>query len=119
MKYFKLRNNSILSLNDDKILEDLNLSVKPFILRKKTKMSLSPFQKKIVTKVYIDLPNTQKMLYLKVLNDIDKEMDEMIESEWFMKSKIKILQLLTKLRQICIDPTVMYEIYIGERAKIE
>lgn len=119
MKYFKLRNNSILSSNDAKNLEDLNLSVKPFILRRKKEDVVKSLLKKIVNKVHIELPNTQKMLYLKVLNDTKKEMDEMIESELFMKSKIKILQLLTKLRQIYIDPTVMYEIYIGERAKIE
>lgn len=32
---------------------------------------------------------------------------------------MKILQLLTKLRQICIDPNVMYENYDGESIKIE
>ena len=111
MKYFKLRNNSILSLNDAKNLEDLNLSVKPFILRRKKEDVVKSLPEKIVTKVYIDLPNTQKMLYLKVLNDTKKKMDVMIESEGFMKSIIKILQLLTKLRQICIYPTVMYENY--------
>ena len=104
---------------DLEILKDLNLSIKPFILRRKKEDVVKSLPEKIENKVYIDLPNKQKMLYLKVLNDTKKEMDEMIESEGFMKSKVKILQLLTKLRQICIDPTVMYENYSGERAKIE
>ncbi len=32
---------------------------------------------------------------------------------------MKILQLLMKLRQICIDPSVMYENYTGDRVKID
>ena len=56
---------------------------------------------------------------MKVLNDTKKEMDEMISEGGFQKSRMKILQLLTKLRQICIDPSVMYENYNGESIKIE
>ena len=43
----------------------------------------------------------------------------MIRNGGFQKSRMKILQLLTKLRQICIDPNVMYENYDGESIKIE
>ena len=59
------------------------------------------------------------MLYMKVLKDTKKEMDEMIRDGGFEKSRMKILQLLMKLRQICIDPSVMYENYIGDRVKID
>lgn len=46
-------------------------------------------------------------------------MDELIGSEGFTKARFKILQLLTKLRQICIDPSIVYENYKGGSAKIE
>ena len=73
MKYFKLRNNSILSLNDAKNLEDLNLSVKPFILRRKKEDVVKSLPEKIVTKVYIDLPNTQKCYIWKYLMILKKK----------------------------------------------
>ena len=56
---------------------------------------------------------------MKVLKDTREEMDEMIRTGGFQKSRMKILQLLMRLRQICIDPTVMYENYTGDRVKIE
>ena len=102
-----------------KLLENLNHQIKPFILRRKKQDVVKSLPKKIENKIYIELPEKQKMLYMKVLNDTKKEMDEMISEGGFQKSRMKILQLLTKLRQICIDPSVMYENYNGESIKIE
>ena len=102
-----------------KLLESLNHQIKPFILRRKKQDVVKSLPKKIENKIYIELPEKQKMLYMKVLNDTKKEMDEMISEGGFQKSRMKILQLLTKLRQICIDPSVMYENYNGESIKIE
>lgn len=102
-----------------KLLENLNHQIKPFILRRKKKDVVKSLPKKIENKIYIELPEKQKMLYMKVLNDTKKEMDDMISEGGFQKSRMKILQLLTKLRQICIDPSVMYENYNGESIKIE
>ena len=104
---------------DLKILKLLNYQITPFILRRKKEDVIKSLPEKIENKVYIDLPEKQKKLYLKVLNDTKKEMDEMIRNGGFQKSRMKILQLLTKLRQICIDPNVMYENYDGESIKIE
>ena len=104
---------------DLKILKLLNYQITPFILRRKKEDVIKSLPEKIENKVYIDLPEKQKKLYLKVLNDTKKEMDKMIRNGGFQKSRMKILQLLTKLRQICIDPNVMYENYDGESIKIE
>lgn len=102
-----------------KLLKSLNYQIKPFILRRKKQDVIKSLPNKIENKIYIDLPEKQKMLYLKVLNDTKKEMDELINNGGFQKSRMKILQLLTKLRQICIDPNVMYDNYTGESIKIE
>lgn len=61
----------------------------------------------------------QKSLYVKTLNQTKKEMDELIKDEGFIKARFKILQLLTKLRQICVDPSVLYENYKYESVKLE
>ena len=102
-----------------KTLKLLNYQIKPFILRRKKCDVISSLPKKIVNNIYIDLPEKQKMLYLKVLNDTKNEMDEMIRNGGFQKSRMKILQLLTRLRQICIDPSVMYDNYDGESIKLD
>ncbi len=104
---------------DLEVLKTLSLQIKPFILRRKKSEVAESLPDKIENKVYIELPKKQKLLYMKELEDTKREMDDIIASEGFLKSRIKLLQLLTKLRQICIDPSVMYENYDGERAKIE
>ena len=101
------------------VLNNLSNQIKPFILRRKKSDVIKSLPKKIENKIYIDLPDKQKMLYMKVLKDTKKEMDEMIRDGGFEKSRMKILQLLMKLRQICIDPSVMYENYTGDRVKID
>lgn len=103
---------------DIEVLKTLNLQIKPFILRRKKSEVVESLPDKIENKIYIDLPKKQKLLYMKVLEDTKKEMDEILATEGFLKSRVKLLQLLTKLRQICIDPSVMYENYHDERAKI-
>ena len=101
------------------ILNNLSRQIQPFILRRKKKDVVKFLPKKIENKIYIELPDKQKMLYMKVLKDTKKEMDEMIKDGGFEKSRMNILQLLMKLRQICIDPSVMYENYTGDRIKID
>ena len=61
----------------------------------------------------------QKKLYVATLKKTREEMDEIIEREGFKKGSFKILQLLMKLRQLCIDPRILYENYTGGSAKIE
>lgn len=65
---------------DLKILKLLNYQITPFILRRKKEDVIKSLPEKIENKVYIDLPDKQKKLYLKVLNDTKKEMDEMIRN---------------------------------------
>ena len=60
----------------------------------------------------------QKKIYLAQLKKSKQEMDEIIENEGFQKARFKILQLLTKLRQICIDPKIIFENYKDESVKI-
>lgn len=102
-----------------KVLKTLNYQISPFILRRKKSDVVKSLPKKIENKVYIDLPDMQKKLYIKVLKDTKKEMDELVQNGGFQKSRMKILQLLTKLRQLCIDPSVLYDNYNGEAIKIE
>ena len=100
-------------------LKKLNYQIKPFILRRKKKDVSKELPDKIENNIYLELPDIQKALYLNVVKTTKEEMDELIKTEGWSKARFKILQLLTKLRQICIDPSVLYEDYKGESIKLE
>lgn len=46
-------------------------------------------------------------------------MEETLNEEGISKARFLILQLLTKLRQICIDPSIIYEDYKGGSNKVD
>ena len=97
----------------------LNYQIKPFILRRKKQDVTKDLPEKLENNIYLDLPEMQKALYVKELNDAKKEFEELLATEGFQKARFKILQLLMKLRQICVDPTVMYENYKYDSIKLE
>lgn len=101
------------------ILDNLNKQIKPFILRRKKKDVIKELPDKLENNIYIDLNPEQKKLYVAQLEKTQKELDEILQNEGFKKGNFKILQLLTKLRQLCIDPKIIYENYQGGSAKIE
>ena len=100
-------------------LDNLNYLIKPFILRRKKVDVISDLPDKIENNIYLDLPNKQKKLYLSVLKDSEREFKEILSTEGMNKARFKILQLLMKLRQICIDPNILFSNYDGEAIKME
>ena len=74
---------------------------------------------KIENNIYIDLTKKQKKIYLAELEKTKKKMEELFENGVFEKSRIEELKLLTRLRQICIDPGMIYENYKGGASKIQ
>ena len=119
---FKFREKYLIKdVNEEdlNILKTLNEQISPFILRRKKKDVIKSLPEKLESKIYMELPKQQKLLYVKVLNDTKEEMDQLIREQGFQKSRVKVLQLLTKLRQLCIDPNVLFEEYTGESVKME
>lgn len=104
---------------DQKRLKNLNKQISPFILRRKKQDVVKDLPPKIENNVYIELGDEQKKLYMGLVKKTQKEIDEMIASEGFQKSRFKILELLTRLRQLCICPSIIYENYKGSSSKIE
>ncbi len=102
-----------------KSLDNLKKQIQPFILRRKKKDVVLELPDKIENNIYLELTKEQKKIYVAELEKTQKEMDELLSDGGFSKSRFKILQLLTKLRQICIDPNIIYENYKGGSAKIE
>ena len=90
-------------------LSTLNKSIKPFILRRKKKDVLTDLPDKIENNIYLDLLPEQKKYYAAQVKRSKEEFEQLVETEGFLKARFKILQLLTKLRQICIDPSIVFE----------
>ena len=101
------------------LIEGLSNQINPFILRRKKTDVVKELPEKIENNIFIDLSDTQKKLYVTELNNVKKKMEETINEEGMSKARFLILQLLTKLRQICIDPKIIYDDYNGGSNKID
>jgi len=103
----------------NQLLSNLKEQIKPFILRRKKKDVVKDLPEKIENNIYIDLNEEQKKYYAAEVKYVNDEMEKLIQSGGFTKNKMMILSLLTKLRQLCIDPKIVIENYQGGSAKIE
>ncbi|MFI3307381.1 MAG: SNF2-related protein [Mycoplasmatota bacterium] len=101
-----------------KLLSELSNVISPFILRRRKNEVLKELPIKQDNNIYLELPEKQKKLYAFQVKKSKKEFEELLEKEGFLKARFKILQLLTKLRQICIDPNLIFEDYDGESIKL-
>ena len=112
---------SIKDFNDEtnNLLNLLNKQISPFILRRKKQDVLSDLPDKIENNIYIELTDKQKKLYAAEVTRVRQEMDEIISSEGIEKARFMILQLLTKLRQMCIDPRLVFDNYNETSSKME
>ena len=118
-KFQQLYNVKDMKEESVKQLDRLNKQIKYFILRRKKKDVVKDLPDKIDNNIYIDLNPNQKKIYAAEVEKTKDSLEDMIKEEGFSKAKFKILQLLTKLRQICVDPSIVFENYKGESSKIE
>jgi SNF2 family DNA or RNA helicase len=94
-------------------LESLKLLIKPFVLRRTKKEVMSELPDKVEKKLLIEMTPSQKTLYSNYIKRIKAKMKNNKDG------KIKILSYLTKLRQICLDPSLILEDYNGGSGKLE
>ncbi len=94
-----------------KMLKDL---VSPFILRRMKKDVLSELPEKVETVQYVSMEEAQRKVYLAHV----MELKEVIESS-SNRDRLEILSMLTRLRQLCCDPSLFIENYEGGSCKME
>ena len=108
----------IVKYEDDGASETLRRMVHPFVLRRVKKDVLKDLPDKLEEVRYAGMDKKQSRLYdaqvLRMRKSIDKKDDAS-----FNKSKIEILAELTRIRQICCDPSLCFEDYEGGSAKLE
>ena len=110
--------NEIIKEDNKERLEDLTRRIKPFVLRRLKQEVLKELPDKIETKVLNEMTEEQTKVYLAYLDKAKKEVKEQLEKEGFAKSQFKILSILTRLRQICCDPSLFLENYKGDSGKL-
>lgn len=100
-------------------LNDLNKHIRPFILRRLKKDVLKELPEKIEQKLLVEMTIEQKKVYLAYIKSLKEELEEEINHKGFNKSHFKILTALTRLRQICCDPSLFIEGYTGGSGKVD
>ena len=96
----------------------LSRMVKPFILRRLKKDVLKELPDKIEKVVYAKMEEKQGSLYQAREKQLLMTLSKQTEAE-FKTQKLQILAELTALRQICCDPSLVYENYMEVSAKIK
>lgn len=117
-KRFSVRYNKRLKESPE-VLEELNKLIKPFILRRRKNQVLGELPNKIEKTLMVTLDNEQKKVYKAYANYAMELIEKKVKDDEFKKSKIAILSYITKLRQLCLDPTVTMKDYNGGNGKME
>lgn len=108
----------IVKNSDEQAMKRLQKMVGPFILRRLKEDVLKDLPEKLEEYRYVRLGNAQQKVYDGQVVHM-KESIARQNSEEFNKNKLQILAELTRLRQICCDPSLCFENYRGETAKLE
>ena len=119
-KQFKdLYESPIVKQEDSKAMERLKMLISPFVLRRTKKEVLTELPEKTITVLNNEMQKEQQGLYLAYLSQAKVEALQEINEKGFEKSQIKILALLTRLRQICCHPRLFIENYEGNSSKLD
>lgn len=103
---------------DQGTMKRLQKMITPFVLRRLKKNVLLDLPDKLEENLYVKMESEQKQLYDARVN-LMKMMLTKQSTEEFTQGKLQILAELTKLRQICCDPSLLYEDYKARSAKVE
>jgi len=118
-KFRKRLETPIVRSNEIGAVEKLRRLARPFILRRLKKDVLKELPEKTETELYAKMTEEQRKLYLANVALTKDKLTRETESGDPSPSKILILAMLTKLREICCDPSLLYENYKGGSAKLE
>ena len=95
----------------NKNTEELKSLITPFILRRVKEYVLDELPEKIEKKYLVDMTTKQKSIYKSYV----KEIKEKLKSS---KGNTNMLTFITKLREVCLDPSLIMDDYNGGSGKI-
>ncbi|GFZ33802.1 DNA helicase [Clostridium zeae] len=101
------------SANDNESIELLKTLIGPFILRRTKQEVIDELPDKVEKKLLIEMTSMQKSIYSSYIKDIRQSLRDA------SKGKIEIFSYLTRLRQICLDPSLLIPNYSGGSCKLK
>ena len=104
--------------SDEDAMKRLQKMIRPFVLRRLKKEVLTDLPDKLEENMFVQLTGEQQKLYDAHVKRMMLMLDKQSEEE-FKTSKITILAELTKLRQICCDPSLIFTDYKADSAKVD
>ncbi len=118
-KFKQLFELPIAKEDDEFSMKNLKMLIEPFILRRTKKEVLTELPEKTITILNSEMEEEQQKVYLSYLAQAKKEILEEVNVKGLEKSQIKILALLTRLRQICCHPSLFIENYNNGSSKLK
>lgn len=115
VKFSSYYERPIIKLEDAGRIRELNIKIRPFILRRMKKNVLSELPDKTETRLLSEMTNEQRLIYQTFLKKARLELDE-DDNE---NNRIKMLTALMRLRQICCHPLTFASHYKGKSGKLE
>lgn len=117
-KFKKSYETPIVKEGDEEAVRNLKRLIGPFILRRLKKDVLKELPDKLETYVYSRFEGRQKELYTANAAKLKAELENQTDGA-YSSDKLQVLAGLTRLRQICCDPSLCYENYRGGSAKLD
>lgn len=106
--YFqKQYENDIVKNNDEEKTNQLKKLVTPFILRRNKKEVLTELPDKIEQNMILPFSDEEEKLYVANLAKVNEELQQLYDIEG--SDKMQILKMLTRLRQLCLEPRLVYD----------
>ena len=116
--YNRFRVQFVQNHEDSHALEELKQMAAPFILRRKKKDVLTDLPEKYEKVIYSGMEGMQKKLYQAAFLKLKEQLSEQ-KGDFDAGSRMQVLAQLTRLRQICCDPSLCFETYDGGSAKLD
>ncbi len=108
----------IVSRGDEETTQRLQRMIGPFVLRRLKKEVLRDLPDKIEENLIIPMEGEQRELYDARVMHLKMELAGKTDEE-FRSEQFAVLAELTRMRQICCDPGLLYEDYAGSVAKVD
>jgi SNF2 family DNA or RNA helicase len=111
--YSKERFEEKFLANGGENFDNLKLLIKPFILRRTKKEVIQELPDKIEKKFLVEMTTAQKAVYSAYIQRVRALLKNNAQG------KVEVFSYLTKLRQICLDPSLVVEEYEGGSGKLK
>ena len=100
-------------------IEDLKNRIRPFLLRRLKADVLTELPERLEKTLFTELSSSQQRVYDAVLMQTKDRIDKIITDKGMQKGRAEVLAAITQLRQVCCNPSLCMDGYIGSSGKEE